>query len=807
MTSLPAESRRGRRPAVVVAEADDAADLRLLGPAVAAWAAAWAAPLVPWRLVVVAAGAALAAVLVLLYRRRRGPGEVEWRADWIRLGLCAAVIAAAAAGLAASARDVAVDRGPLAELAADGAAVRAEAVVVADPRRARPAHASPARGPVFVVGVRIERVTGRGSTTSVRSPAVALADGSWSQLLPGTRIVASGRLAPAADDATSAVLLARGPPTIAVPPGRVQRVAGGLRAGLRDAVAQLPPDERGLVPGLVVGDTSGLSAELAETFRTAGLTHLVAVSGANVAIVCGAVLLVLLRVGMTRRVAAGGALLALVGFAVLARPQPSVLRAGVMGAIGLLALVSGRRRAAVPALAAAVLVLLLIDPGLARSYGFALSVLATGGIVVLARGWTLKLRARGVPAALGAALAVPAAAQLACAPVVAMLAGQVNLVAVPANLLVAPAVAPATLAGVAAAVVAPVSPPVASVLGWCAGVPAAWIVAVAERAAAVPYAAVPWPDGAGGGLALVGIGVAAMLLGRLLVVAVRRIPAVLAAGAAAVLVAALLVARSAPGWPPPGWLLVACDVGQGDALVLSAGDGTAVVVDAGPDPAAVDGCLRRIRVSHVAALVLTHLHADHVDGLAGVLRRRSVGAIHVGPLDDPPHEATAVSRLATEATVAVRRVDPGEAHTAGNLRWQVLWPTRVLRGEGSEPNNASVVLLVDVGGVRLLLTGDVEVAAQRALLPALRRVLAGHPVDVLKVAHHGSASQDAALVGVAAPRVALISVGADNSYGHPARPTLETLAAAGAQVWRTDVSGDVAVLGPAERLRVVGRGG
>ena len=750
--------------------------------------------------------AAVTVVLVTLVRAtwRRGRG---WSpAGGLRLAVCAAVLAGAAAGAAASARDAAADRGPLAGLASDGATVRAEAVVVADPRRARPAVGSPARDPLFVVGLRVEKVTARGTTTVVRNPAIALADESWSELLPGTRIAASGRLAPASDDATSAVLLVRGPPTVRAGPGPVQRAAGELRAGLRTAVAELPPAERGLVPGLVVGDTSGLSPELAETFRTAGLTHLVAVSGANVAIVCGAVLLILLHVGVTRRIAAGGALLALIGFAVLARPQPSVLRAGVMGAIGLLALVSGRRRAAVPALSAAVLVLLLIDPGLARSYGFALSVLATGGIVLLARGWTLRLRALGVPSALGAALSVPAAAQVACAPVIAMLAGQVNLVAVPANLLVAPAVAPATLAGVAAAVAAPVSPSVAGVLGRSAGVPAAWIVAVAERAAAVPYAAVPWPDGAPGAAALMAAGAAGLLLARLLVAAVRRVSTLLVAACGASLVAALLVARSSPAWPPPGWLMVACDVGQGDALVLAAGPGAAVVVDAGPDAGAVDACLRRLDVSYVAALVLTHLHADHVDGLAGVLRRRSVGEIYVGPLDDPPLQAAAVARSAAEAGVGVRRVTAGETRVAGNVRWEVLWPRTALRGERSEANNASVVLLVDVGGVRLLLTGDIEAEAQRALRPSLATALADDPIDVLKVAHHGSGSQDPALIGVAAPRVAVISVG-DNTFGHPARPTLDALASAGAQVWRTDVGGDLAMVGPAQRLGVVGRDG
>jgi competence protein ComEC len=761
-----------------------------------------------------AVAAALLAVAVIRRRGRRprpGParrGSTGARSREVPVALLAAMVCASAPALAATARDVAADAGPLPSLAAQRAAVRVEAVVVADPRRARPRPGAGWGGPkepVLVVELRVEVVTGRGVSTRVRSPVVALADSTWAELLPGTRVSAAGRAATADDDATTAVLLIRGPPEILSRAGSVQRVAGDLREGLRQAVAGLEPKERGLVPGLVVGDTSALPPELEETFRTAGLTHLVAVSGANVAIVCGAVLAVMLGLGVGRRFAAVAAFVALLAFGVLARPQPSVLRAGVMGAVGLLALMSGRRRAAVPALAAAVLLLLMLDPGLARSYGFALSVLATAGIVLLAGPWTAALRSRRIPLPLAAALAVPAAAQVACSPVIAMLAGQVNLVAVVANMLAAPAVPPATLAGVAAAVTAPVSADLAAVLGRLAGLPATWIVLVAERSAAVPYAAVPWPDGPGGAGALVLVGLLVAASGVALVRLTRLLPRWAALGSTVVLVAAVLVARSSPEWPPPGWLLVACDVGQGDALVLHAGAGSAVVVDAGPDPESVDRCLKRLGVERVPLLVLSHFHADHIDGLAGVLRGRAVGEISVGPLDEPSGAEEAVAAAARSAGVAVTRAVAGERRAVDQVSWQVVWPGRLLRGEGSEANNASVVMLVEVAGVRILLTGDVEAAAQHALQPVLADALAGRPLDVLKVAHHGSASQSAPLVTGLRPRVAVISVGAGNTYGHPAPEAMSLLAATGAAVWRTDESGDVAVVGSAERLRVVGR--
>jgi competence protein ComEC len=249
--------------------------------------------------------------------------------------------------------------------------------------------------------------------------------------------------------------------------------------------------------------------------------------------------------------------------------------------------------------------------------------------------------------------------------------------------------------------------------------------------------------------------------------------------------------------------MVACDVGQGDALVLDAGGAGAVVVDAGPDPGLVDRCLRDLGVERVALVVLTHLHADHVEGLPGVLRGRSVGEVQIGPYDEPAPELARVLRWTRQASVPVSRAVAGERDRVGPLRWQVVWPLRIIEGEGSAPNNASVVMLAWRGDVRMLLTGDIEPAAQRALM--VRWTVP--EVDVLKVAHHGSAYQEQRLLDAARPRVALVSVGADNDYGHPATSTLSALARAGAVVGRTDRDGSLAVVGPAARLRLVTRGG
>ncbi|HEU4676680.1 MAG TPA: ComEC/Rec2 family competence protein, partial [Motilibacteraceae bacterium] len=420
--------------------------------------------------------------------------------------------------------------------------------------------------------------------------------------------------------------------------------------------------------------------------------------------------------------------------------------------------------------------------------------------------------ARRAAGGLALALAVPAAAQAVCGPITVLLAPQVSLAAVPANLLVAPAVAPATLLGVLAALVSPLSAGVAGLLGRLAAVPAWWIVHVALTAAALPGASLPWPGGVPGAVALAGATLAAVLLAgpaaRLLARAAAIRPAATALGAAVTLLAVLLVvlpARLAPRWPPAGWVLAACDVGQGDALVLPTTPGAAVVVDTGPDPAAVDRCLHRLRITRVERVVLTHDHADHAEGLPGVLRGRRVGEVVVGPLDEPAQEARRLTAWAAAAHVPLRRARVGEQLGDGPLSLLVLAPPAAIH-EDSAPNNSSLVLLAVRSGVRSLLTGDVEPPAQAALLRTLDadgdgRLDAG-PVDVLKVPHHGSVHQLPALLAETGARLAVISVGAGNDYGHPAPATVGLLRADGARVLRTDQDGTVLVLGPEAHLGV-----
>jgi competence protein ComEC len=628
---------------------------------------------------------------------------------------------------------------------------------------------------------------------------LVLADAApWRDVLPGQRVLLSGQLVPSLDGGLLQVtMFARDPPQLLGRPPWYQRLAGTVRAGLRRAVGGLPDQERGLLPGLVDGDITGLDPVLSERFRLAGLTHLVAVSGTNCSLLLGAVLLVLRRARARPWVCAvvGATVLAL--FVVVARPSPSVLRAALMAGLALFALATGRPRAAVPSLSAATVVLLIRDPALATSASFAMSVLATGALLVIAPGWAAALRRRRVPVGVAESVAVAAAAHVVTAPVVAAISGSVSVVAVVANVLAEPVVGPITVLGFVAAVLAPLWLAPASALAWLAGWPCRWLVFVADTFGGMHGAVVPWPGGMVGGLALLAL--VAVLWAAATRLGARR---VLAAAALTAGVILFPVRAATTAWPPPGWVFVACDVGQGDGLVLNAGPGAAVEIDAGPDPVLIDRCLRDLHVTRIPLLVLTHMHIDHVGGLAGAVRGRTVGALLTGPLDAPESGSHIVRSVADRLGLKLRTPAVGTSLTVGDVRLDVLGPPYAFTGTRSDPNNSSLVLRATVHGLRIMLPGDAEVEEQDWLLGSGENLRA----DVLKVPHHGSAYSDPAFLAAVHARVGVISVGAHNDYGHPSPLTLAALARLGVPALRTDQDGDVAVAVQDGRLVTVVRG-
>lgn len=630
---------------------------------------------------------------------------------------------------------------------------------------------------------RLQSFTTEGVAVQGHWQVLLVASGDeWREVAAGQRVIVPAVLREAEPGRlTAAVVSARGPPE---PKGSLSppyEVAAHVRERLATAVEAVPQPEAGLIPALAVGDTSLMDPQLAADFRTTGLVHLVVVSGYHLSLVVGAVLVVALacRAGPRGRVLAGA--VAIAAIVVVAGPQPSVLRAAVMAGMTLLALAAGRPRAAMPALATAVLVVVLVDPDMAAQAGFALSVAACVGLLFLAFRWARPLEHRGWPQSVALAVTMPLATQVAVTPLLVGLGNGVSLVSVPVNVLAALVAAPVVVLAVLAAAAAAVWVPAGELVAQLTAVLARWLIWLARTGAEIPGALVPLPGGLWWGL-----GSAAALAVLLALLQIRRLRLPLLAVLTAAGLGTIPACVMTDG-PPSGWVVTMCDVGQGDALVLPAGEDV-VVVDVGPDPAAVDACLDELGVDRIALLVLSHFHIDHTAGIGGVLEGREVAAI----LAPPPGEARYGYELVEERAgeVPVLEAVPGEVFEFGATRLEVLGPpAELLSGTRSDPNNNSVAVRADVAGTSVLLTGDVELEGQRALLGSG----AALGVDVLKVPHHGSSFQVREFLEAADPAVALVGVGLGNEYGHPDPGPLAVLEEGGALVFRTDEAGGITV--------------
>jgi len=562
-----------------------------------------------------------------------------------------------------------------------------------------------------------------------------------------------------------------------------------VRDGLREAAATLPADQRALVPALTLGDTSQVSATMTAQFRATGLTHLMAVSGANLALLLSFVMLVARRGGVRGRWLSLVSVVTVVVFVALCRAEPSVVRSAAMGVVALAAV--GREAGSGGGLrlvSVAVIGLCFMDPWLSRSWGFGLSVAACLGIVWWGRRWAEAL-GRWLPGWLAEAVAVPLAAQVATQPLVTALSGAVSVVGVPANAAAGPFVGPATVLGFAAAGVAWLVPWLGQVLAWGAGWAAEPILLIAEYGASLPGATIRWPASA---FAMVLVVAGSVAIGLLAPWVLRRWWLVLPV--AVLLVVALLRAPYHVGWPPAAWQAVACDVGQGDATVVEVAAGEAILVDTGPDPVALLACLDQLGVEAIPLLVLTHYHADHTGGLEALLGSRPVGRVVVSPMASPVATAKAIAAELAKRGIPVSVAVSGQEFTVGDARWQTVAADAeagagVDSGESSAENNSSIVGRVSMPGLSVLVTGDIEPEGQAAVLAAGGDVRA----TVLKVPHHGSSRQDPDFLAATGAKLALVEVGLNNSYGHPAAKTLRTLEGLGMQIVRTDQQGAVAI--------------
>ena len=564
--------------------------------------------------------------------------------------------------------------------------------------------------------------------------------------------------------------------------GGVAGVADRVRARLAASIAPgLHGERRAVVAGIVLGEDEGLSEDLRDAFRASGLFHLLAVSGANVAVIVGGALGLAAAVGLSRWIGQALALTAILGYVAAVGWQPSVVRAGVAGVLASLAWIAARPRDRWYFLLLGALVLLVWNPRSLLEPGFQLSFAAVAAIFVAVPWLERELEGYPLPAKLAAVVAVSGACGAVTAPLVWLHFGAVPLWSVPANALAWPAAGPILSLGLVSAALDPVLPDVAELVARVNGLLAAYLAGVARVVAALPWAQVSSAHA----LALLAAIPAA-------VVAVRR-----ARGPTRhALVAALAVAAvGAVAWqlvpaggavpPPRGLRVTALDVGQGDAILIEA-PGASMLVDEGPPEGRAADQLRRRGIRRLSLLVLTHPQRDHVGGARDVLRRLRVDMVLDPALQArSPYRDDAVDE-ARRRHVPVAVARRGVRFRIGPLVVRVLWPEDA-GAPGEDPNQNAIVLLVSYGSTDALLTADAESDVTLPLRPP--------PVEILKVAHHGSADTGLPeLLRRTTPRIALISVGEGNDYGHPTASTLAALAdAPGLAVGRTDRDGSVSV--------------
>lgn len=763
-------------------------DLRLAPIAAVGWAGAWVGTSGQHWWLPVGAAATLALILGALLLR-----------SWLVL---AAALMLAGTLVIGWSQLASLERSASARLAGSNAIARAELRLTDDPS------VKPAEGirPAYLtVRATVLTITGRGRSWRERAPVLLTASGDevpiWRKVTAGTLVRSTLRLE-AADPGSdfAAVARADGAPTVLNPPGPADRGVERVRAGLRAAVSHGSPEARALVPSLVLGDTSGITTKITADFLTTGLTHLTAVSGANLAFMLAFLLVVARWTGVRgwwlRVIGLAGVIM----FVALCRTEPSVLRAAAMGLVALAALGMSGRAAGMRSLFVATILLTAADPWLGRSLGFALSVVASGGIVWWARRWAAVLHG-WLPPAVAEAVAVPLSAHLATLPIATAISGQVSMIGIVTNAAAEPFVGPATILGFSAAGLSVVSPFLAGLAGRLACWSAQPVLWTAHLGAALPGASWIWPAG----LVPIGLLAAGCLTLALAMPYVLRKPW-LAAGLALLMIIGIVRAPAQPGWPPKNWLLVVCDIGQGDGMAISTGRGQAIVVDSGPDPKPMRICLDQLGVREVPLLIFTHYHEDHVGGLSGVLAGRRVERIWASPYESPAGGAAAVHAAASRLHIPITVPPVGTVDQIGPARLQVLGPVDrqptplvAEEGQSSMENNLSIATMVTIDGERLLLTGDEEPEEQGQVLASGADLRA----DVLKVPHHGSSRQDPAFIAATHAKVAIASAGLHNDYGHPAPKTMQLLRSDGMTALCTCWSGSVAVVKKAVGIGVV----
>lgn len=557
-------------------------------------------------------------------------------------------------------------------------------------------------------------------------------------------------------------------------------------------------DAMALVAGLTIGERGLVSSDLEQQMRDLSLTHLVAVSGANLAIVLGAIYFLTASLAMSRNLRFLIALIVMGCYVLLVGPESSVIRAATMAVFVMLGLWLGRGSNPIYALSSAVLLLLIFDPGLATDVGFGLSAFATVGLVGLAPVMYQKLESR-MNKVLAAGIAATSSAQIYTLPIILYLQPSLPVYSVLANLLVEVAVAPITILGLLSVLFSAVNSEFATLFSYLASVGAQWIVLVAGTLSDLPLVRMHYLPGVWGIATAVAIAIFLTLYLR-----GNHLQGLAKHGLAAVLIFTISWIGTdlhRRGSFAGDWQIYACDVGQGDALLLRS-QGQTALIDVGPDPEEVARCLQDAQVDSIELLVLTHFDSDHVAGLSGVIDKLT-GQVLVSPFRDSRSIVERSTQLIQSVGINTTHAETGMLGVLGDVRWLVISPSSGAR-DAVDSNDASVAMVFDFGSFSLLTLGDLGEAGQLRIYrqqQGLLNQLAQREL-IVKVAHHGSADQLAKFYELIRADYGLFLVG-ENRYGHPTRRALNLIESAG-MVLRTDLHGPIAIAFDGQLLYRIG---